>query len=165
MGFGSGVVVDETGIVLQNRGAYFSLDPTAANVLAPGKRTLHTLIPSMALRDGRPAMVFGTMGGDGQAQIHLQVYTAVARFGLNIQEAIEMPRWIHGAADGQESLQMEGRFPPATVAALRRLGHLVHEEGMWQSAMGYAQGIVFDTSTGVMQGGADPRAESIAAAW
>jgi gamma-glutamyltranspeptidase len=164
-GFGSGVVVDGTGIVLQNRGSYFSLDPTAANALAPGKRTLHTLIPSIALRDGRPAMVFGTMGGDGQPQIHLQVYTAVAHFGLNIQEAIEMPRWIHGAIDGKESLQMEGRFPLATVNILRQLGHVVYEQGMWQQGMGYAQGIVFDTSTGVMQGGADPRAESIAAAW
>ncbi|HBE29048.1 MAG TPA: gamma-glutamyltransferase, partial [Ktedonobacter sp.] len=97
MGFGSGVVVDDTGIVLQNRGAYFSLDPTAANALAPAKRTLHTLIPSIALRNGRPGMVFGAMGGDGQPQTHLQVYTAVARFGLNIQQAIEMPRWVHGA--------------------------------------------------------------------
>ncbi|GAC1393202.1 MAG: hypothetical protein NVSMB38_20260 [Ktedonobacteraceae bacterium] len=70
---------------MQNRGAYFSLDVTAANALAPAKHTLHTLFPSMALRNGRPAMVFGTMGGDGQPQTHLHVYTAVARFGLNIQ--------------------------------------------------------------------------------
>jgi len=165
MGFGSGVVVDDTGIVLQNRGAYFSLDPAAANVLAPAKRTLHTLIPSIALREGRPALVFGTMGGDGQPQIHLQVYTAVARFGLNIQEAIEMPRWIHGAANGEESLQVEGRFPPETLEALRQRGHAVNEQGAWLSLMGYAQGIVFDAATGAMQGGADPRAESIAAAW
>jgi gamma-glutamyltranspeptidase len=165
MGFGSGVVVDDTGIVLQNRGAYFSLDPASANALAPAKRTLHTLIPSIALRDGRPAMVFGTMGGDGQPQIHLQVYTAVARFGLNIQEAIELPRWIHGAVDGEELLQVEGRFPPATVDTLRRRGHIVHEQGIWQAGMGYAQGIEFDASTSVMQGGADPRAESLAAAW
>ncbi len=165
MGFGSGVVVDDTGIVLQNRGAYFSLDPTAANALAPAKRTLHTLIPSMALRDGRPAMVFGTMGGDGQPQFHLQVYTAVARFGLSIQEAIEMPRWVHGAANGTVSLRMESRFPPETLQALRQRGHPVEELGAWETGMGYAQGITFDPSTGVMQGGADPRAESLAAAW
>ncbi len=165
MGFGSGVVVDDTGIVLQNRGAYFSLEPKAANALAPAKRTLHTLIPSMALRDGRPAMVFGTMGGDGQPQIHLQVYTAVARFGLNIQQAIEMPRWIHGDTPGGETLLLESRFPPATLDTLRRLGHRVQEHGMWSSTMGYTQGIVFDASTGVMQGGSDPRAEGIAAGW
>jgi gamma-glutamyltranspeptidase len=165
MGFGSGVVVDDTGIVLQNRGAYFSLDPASANALAPAKRTLHTLIPSMALRDGQPAMVFGTMGGDGQPQIHVQVYTAIARFGLNIQAAIEMPRWIHGAANGIESLRMESRFPPETLQALRQRGHMVEEVGAWEAGMGYAQGITFDSSKGVMQGGADPRAESLAAAW
>ncbi len=165
MGFGSGVVVDDTGIVLQNRGAYFSLDPLAANALAPAKRTLHTLIPSMALRNGRPASVFGTMGGDGQAQTHLQVYTALARFGLNIQQAIEMPRWIHGATTDQETLLVEGRFPSETVAALRRLGHTVQVGDDWLTTMGYAQGIVFDTQNGVMHGGSDPRAEGVAAGW
>ena len=165
MGFGSGVVVDGTGIVLQNRGAYFSLEPTSPNALAPAKRTLHTLIPSMALRDGRPAMVFGTMGGDGQPQIHLQVYTAAARFGLNIQAAIEMPRWIHGAANDTKSLHVESRFPPETLQALRQRGHMVEELSAWETGMGYAQGITFDPSAGVMQGGADPRAESLAATW
>lgn len=167
MGFGSGMVVDDTGIVLQNRGAYFSLDPAAANVLAPGKRTLHTLIPSMALRDGRPAMVFGTMGGDGQPQTHLQVYTAVARFALNMQQAIEMPRWVHGAIHGTggETLLMESRFPVETIETLRQMGHEVQEGEMWLSTMGYAQGIIFDPSTGVMQGGSDPRAEGMAAGW
>ncbi|HCI79090.1 MAG TPA: gamma-glutamyltransferase [Ktedonobacter sp.] len=165
MGFGSGLVVDETGIVLQNRGAYFSLNPTSANALAPAKRTLHTLIPSMALRNGRPAMVFGTMGGDGQPQIHLQVYTDVARFGLNIQEAIEVPRWIHAEAGGVQTLRVENRFPQETLQDLRQRGHRVEELGAWEAEMGYAQGITFDTATGVMQAGADPRAESQAAAW
>jgi len=164
MGFGSGVVVDGAGIVLHNRGAYFSLDPDAANALAPGKRTLHTLIPSMALRDGRPVMVFGTMGGDGQAQTHLQVYTAVERFGLNIQQAIEMPRWIHGGTD-EEILLMEGRFPAETVNTLRQMGHTIEEGDPWLTVMGYAQGIIFDPATGVMHGGSDPRAEGIAAGW
>ena len=165
MGFGSGVVVEDTGIVLQNRGAYFSLDPAAANALAPAKRTLHTLIPSIALRNGRPAMVFGTMGGDGQPQTHLQVYTAVARFGLNMQQAIEMPRWVHGATADGEVLQVESRFPAATLEALSRMGHRIQEQGAWTAGMGYAQGIIFDPSTGVMQGGSDPRAEGIAAGW
>lgn len=165
MGFGSGVVVDDTGIVLQNRGAYFSLNPTAANVLAPAKRTLHTLIPSLALRDGRPAMVFGAMGGDGQVQTHLQVYTAVARFGLNMQQAIEMPRWVHGGTPQGETLLVESRIPSTTLDTLHQMGHSIQETAMWSSAMGHANGILFDPSTGVMQGGSDPRAEGIAAGW
>ena len=166
MGFGSGLVVDGTGISLQNRGAYFSLDPAAANALAPGKRTLHTLIPSLALRAGRPAVVFGTMGGDGQPQTHLQVYTALARFGANIQAAIELPRWVHGATtNGGESLQLESRFPAATVADLRQRGHTITELGPWEATMGYAQGIVVDATAGVLHGGSDPRAEGSAVGW
>lgn len=167
MGFGSGVVVDDTGIVLQNRGAYFSLDPNAANALAPAKRTLHTLIPSMAFRNNRPAMVFGTMGGDGQPQTHLQVYTAIEKFGLNIQQALEMPRWVHGGTyqDNIETLLIENRFPAETVEALRQLGHVVEEGNSWSPTMGYAQGIIFDQQNSVMHGGSDPRAEGIAAGW
>ncbi len=165
MGFGSGVVVEDTGIVLQNRGAYFSLDPSRANALAGGKRTLHTLIPSMALREGKPVMVFGTMGGDGQPQTHAQVYTAVARFGLNMQAAIELPRWVHGASPEGEVVRMEDRFPAATIDALRTLGHAIALTGPWDALMGYAQGIIFDPATGVMQGGSDPRAEGCAAGW
>ncbi len=167
MGFGSGLVVDGTGISLHNRGAYFSLDPARANALAPGKRTLHTLIPSMALRDGKPAVIFGTMGGDTQATAHAQVYTALARFGLNIQQAIELPRWVHGRElpGAPEALRVESRFPSASVAALRSLGHDVREIGPWDSGVGHAQGIVFDHERGVLSGGADPRAEGIAAGW
>ncbi|MBF6591475.1 MAG: gamma-glutamyltransferase [Ktedonobacterales bacterium] len=166
-GFGSGYVVEDTGISLHNRGAYFSLDPEAANALVPGKRTLHTLIPSLATWDGRPALAFGAMGGDGQPQTHLQVYTALARFGLNIQAAIELPRWIHGAEEPGEPeiLRVEGRFPTETVAALRALGHEVEEIGAWDALMGYAQGIVIDQERGVLHGGADPRAESAAVGW
>ncbi|GCE30809.1 gamma-glutamyltranspeptidase [Dictyobacter alpinus] len=167
MGFGSGLVVDDAGIVLHNRGAYFSLDPQAANALAPNKRTLHTLIPSMALRDSKPAMVFGTMGGDGQPQTQLQVYSATARFGLNIQQAIEMPRWIHGSPYGgnEEVLLVEERLPATTIQALRQMGHNVQVGEPWLSTMGYAQGIVFDPTNGVMQGGSDPRAEGSANGW
>lgn len=166
-GFGSGYVVDGTGIALQNRGAYFALDPAAANALAPRKRTLHTLIPSLALRDGRPAIVFGSMGGDGQTQIHLQVYTAMLRFGLDIQAAIEMPRWVHGVErpDEGEVVHVESRFPESTSAGLRALGHRVAEIGPWDSAVGHAQGIVVDAEHGVLQGGSDPRAEGAAVGW
>jgi gamma-glutamyltranspeptidase/glutathione hydrolase len=166
-GFGSGYVVDDTGIVLQNRGAYFSLDPHAANALAPGKRTLHTLIPSLALREGRPAIVFGAMGGDGQAQTHLQVYTALVRYGLNMQAAIELPRWFHGADEpsGEEWLWLEERFPRATFTDLEARGHRVAAAGPWDSLMGHAQGIRILQETGVFEGGADPRAEGAAVGW
>jgi gamma-glutamyltranspeptidase len=166
-GFGSGYVVDGTGIALQNRGAYFSLDPEAANALAPGKRTLHTLIPSLALRDGRPAVIFGTMGGDGQPQTHLQVYTALERFGMNIQAAIEMPRWVHEVhhVSGAATLHLESRFPEATLAELRARGHQVSPVGPWENTMGHAQGIVVDHAAGVLHGGADPRADGAAVGW
>jgi gamma-glutamyltranspeptidase/glutathione hydrolase len=166
-GFGSGYVVDGTGIALQNRGAYFSLDPAAANALAPGKRTLHTLIPSLALRDGRPAVLFGTMGGDGQPQTHTQVYTALERFGLNIQAAIELPRWVHEAdeAHGTETLWMESRFPEATLVELRARGHHVTAVGPYESLMGHAQGIMIDQAAGVLHGAADPRADGAAVGW
>jgi gamma-glutamyltranspeptidase/glutathione hydrolase len=166
-GFGSGLVVDGTGIVLHNRGAYFSLTPGAANALAPRKRPLHTLIPSMAMKNGRPAIVFGTMGGDTQPLIHAQVYTALARYGLNMQAALELPRWAHGVEwPGEpEALHMESRFPPETVAELRRRGHNVAEIGPWDAAAGHAHGIVIDATAGVFSGGSDPRAEGIAAGW
>ena len=166
-GFGSGYVVDGAGISLQNRGAYFSLDPAAANALAPDKRTLHTLIPSMALRDGRPAVVFGAMGGDGQPQTHLQVYTNLLRYQMNIQAAIEAPRWAHGAEEaGQmETLRLESRFPEETLAGLRALGHEITAAGALDSAMGHANGIVIDEERGVLHGGSDPRAEGAAAGW
>lgn len=167
MGFGSGVVVAGTGIALQNRGAYFSLNPDHINVIAPGKRTLHTLIPSLALRDGKPAISFGTMGGDGQAQTHLQVYTALEKFGRNIQEAIEQPRWVHGAisSGGEEALHIESRLPESTLADLRRRGHIVEEVLPYDAQMGFAQGIVVDLQHGVYAGGSDPRAEGVAAGW
>lgn len=166
-GFGSGLVVDGTGISLQNRGAYFSLDPDAANALEPGKRTLHTLVPSMALRDGRPAVVFGAMGGDGQPQTHLQVYTNLLRYEMNIQAAIEAPRWVHGADEpGQvETLWLERRFPEETVEALQAMGHTVKLAAPLDSAMGHANGIVIDAETGVLHGGSDPRAEGAAVGW
>lgn len=166
-GFGSGYVVDGTGISLQNRGAYFSLDPSAANALEPDKRTLHTLIPSMALRDGRPVVVFGSMGGDGQPQTHLQVYTNLLRYGMNIQAAIESPRWVHGADEaGQtEALRMEQRFPEATVEELRAMGHEVVMAAPLDSAMGHAHGIVIDEDAGVFHGGSDPRSEGAAVGW
>lgn len=171
MGVGSGLVVPGTGIELQNRAAYFSLDPNHVNHIAPRKRTLHTLIPSMAFaeKSSRPAIIFGTMGGDGQAQTHLQVYTKLINYGMNIQETLEAPRWVHGRTieqpDQGEVLQIENRFPDESLKQLAELGHTVLPVGDWNRMMGFAQGIVINPENGLMMGGADPRADSAAIGW
>src|SRR5205085_7143693 len=95
-GFGSGVVGGETGVMLHNRGSYFSLDPRHVNYLQPGKRTMHTLTPAMVLRNGAPYMALGSMGGDTQPQIHVQLLSAMIDFGKNVQQAIAAPRWRSG---------------------------------------------------------------------
>lgn len=167
MGVGSGLVVPGWGIELHNRGAQFSLDSRKANALAPRKRPMHTLIPSMAFRGSRPEIVFGTMGGDGQAQFHLQIYTNLLRHGLDIQQAIEAPRWLHGLArrGSPEILQLEARFPGHVAESLRAKGHAVEETLPWSAAMGYAQGIIIDRATGLLHGGSDPRADSLSIGW
>jgi len=167
MGVGAGMVVPEYGIELQNRGCYFSLDPAHANVIAPRKQTLHTLIPSIACRNGRPAFVFGTQGGDGQPQIHQQVYAALIDFGLEMQAALELPRWVHGRGmpGDPPGLLMESRFPAETVSRLRELGHNVSLLPAWTGLTGHAQGIAIDHATGMLMGGADPRADGAAAGW
>src|SRR6185436_15185329 len=91
--FGSGVHVPDWGINLNNRGFSFSLDPSRPNVYAPAKRPMHTLIPAMVLRDGEPILVFGSMGGDAQAAVHIQVLRHIIEDGLDPADAIEAPRW------------------------------------------------------------------------
>ena len=111
--FGSCMVAGSTGVVLQNRGAYFSLDPGHPNRLEPRKIPLHTLIASMAKRDGKLWSVLGCMGADGQPQIQMQLYSAMIDFGLDIQEAIEMPRFLSGRfalGEARDTLHIEGRF-------------------------------------------------------
>ena len=93
-GFGSGVVDPATGIGYQNRGSYFSLDDDHPNVLAPGKRTLHTLMPGMLFRDGRPWVVVGSMGGDAQPQIHAQIVSSLVDGGVDVATAVAAPRWF-----------------------------------------------------------------------
>jgi gamma-glutamyltranspeptidase len=164
-GFGSGVVAGETGVLLQNRGAYFSLDPAHPNRLEPGKRPLHTLIASLAFRDDRLWQVMGCMGADGQPQIHLQVYTAMIDFGLDIQRAVEAPRWLAGRfaiGDPRDLLNLEGRFADATVAELARRGHAINRWEAWNELAGHAHGITLDPASGVLVGGADPRSDGAA---
>jgi gamma-glutamyltranspeptidase/glutathione hydrolase len=165
-GFGSGVVAPRSGVLFHNRGSAFSLDPRHANALMPRKRPRHTLIPAMLLRDGEPWVVFGAMGADGQAQTHLQLLLGLVDFGLDPQEAIEVPRWVsQNAPDGAPLVQVEPAVGEATIAELRRLGHEVIVGPYWHHAMGHAQIIMFDRQRGVLSGGADPRGDGIAAGW
>jgi gamma-glutamyltranspeptidase/glutathione hydrolase len=163
--FGSCVVAGDTGVVLQNRGAYFSLDPDHPNRLEPGKIPLHTLIASMAKRDGKLWSVLGCMGADGQPQIQLQLYSAMIDFGLDIQHAIEMPRFLSGRfalGEARDTLHMEGRFPESTIGALERCGHLVNRWGDWNEMAGHAHGITIDAEGGTLSGGSDPRSDGAA---
>src|SRR6266702_1761824 len=163
--FGSGVVAGDTGIVLQNRSAYFSLDPQHPNRLEPGKRPMHTLIASMALKDGRPWQVLGCMGADGQPQIHLQSYVGLVDFGFDIQQTLEMPRWLSGRfniGDSRDLLNIEGRFPEATVRELERKGHAVNRWPDWCELAGHAHGITIDPQSAMRVGGADPRSDGAA---
>jgi gamma-glutamyltranspeptidase/glutathione hydrolase len=163
--FGAGVVAGRSGVVLQNRGAYFSLDPAHPNRLEPGKRPFHTLVASLALRDDRLWQVLGCMGADGQPQIHLQAYTAMIDFGLDVQAALDAPRWLSGRfvlGDPRDLLNLEGRFPERTVAELERRGHAINRWGAWSELAGHAHGITVDPETGALMGGSDPRSDGAA---
>jgi len=156
--FGSGIVAGNTGIVLQNRGSLFSLTPGHPNLLAPGKRPFHTLIPAMVLKDGRPWFSFGVMGGDMQAQGHVQVLANLIDFGMNVQEAGEAPRFRH-TPDG---VALESAISPEARFGLSTRGHrLIESIGQF----GGFQGILIDPVTHVMKAGSDPRKDGMAAGW
>jgi gamma-glutamyltranspeptidase/glutathione hydrolase len=162
--FGSAFMAPGTGLLLQNRGSFFSLDPAYVNALAPRKRTFHTIIPAMALHDGRPVLVFGTMGGEGQPQTQTALLTRMVDFGFDVQEAIEAPRWLYGRTWGEasKSLRLEGRIPDTVANELVRRGHDVQMVTDWSQTMGHAQAIWIDYAHGVLHGGADPRGEGLA---
>ena len=163
--FGSCVTSAETGVVLQNRGAYFSLDPKHPNRLEPGKVPLHTLIASLAFRNDRLWAVLGCMGADGQPQIHLQAYVAMIDFGQDIQQALAGPRWLSGRfglGEARDTLHIEARFPRETIDELERRGHPVERWGDWNELAGHAHGITRDPRTGLLAGGFDPRSDGAA---
>lgn len=163
--FGSCVVAGNTGVMLQNRGVYFSLDPRHPNRLEPGKIPLHTLIASIGKRGGKLWSVLGCMGADGQPQIHLQAYVAMIDFGLNIQEALEMPRFLSGRfglGGARDTLNVESRFPLGTVAELERRGHVVRRWDLWEERTGHAHGILVDAEHSTLIGGSDPRSDGAA---
>jgi gamma-glutamyltranspeptidase len=162
--FGSAFIPEGTGILMQNRGSFFSLDPDEPNVLEPRKRTFHTIIPAMALRDGRPALLFGTMGGEGQPQTQAAILTRMLNYGYNVQQAIEAPRWLYGRTWGDESksLKLESRIADGVATELSRRGHDVEMVEQWSQTMGHAQAIWIDHEEGILHGGADPRGEGYA---
>jgi len=163
--FGSAVVAGSTGVVMQNRGAYFSFDVAHPNRLEAGKTPLHTLIASLGFRKGKLWSVIGCMGADGQPQIHLQTYVNLIDYGRNIQEALEAPRWLSGRfglGEARDTLHIEARFPAATIDELASRGHLLNRWSDWNELAGHAHGIVIDPDSGMRYGGSDPRSDGAA---
>jgi len=152
--FGSGIVAEGTGMLLQNRGCYFSLDPDHVNRIEPRKRTMHTLIPAMAVRDGRPWALFGTMGGDGQPQLQSQVLLNLVEHGLEPAEAVARPR-LRVAAGGA-TVTLEADYPGA--AELARSDKQVQLMPAGHHSFGHAHAIVID-GPGAWRAAADPRSD------
>jgi gamma-glutamyltranspeptidase/glutathione hydrolase len=162
--FGSAVMGGDTGIIMQNRGSFFSLDDKHPNRLEPGKRTFHTIIPAMMLKDGKPVLAYGTMGGEGQPQTQAAIITRLVDFGYDVQQAIEAPRWLMGRTWGMESrdLWLESRISDEVARELRLRGQPVKMVGQWDGTLGHAQAIRIDHQNGLFEGGADPRGDGAA---
>ena len=163
--FGAGVIAGDTGVLLQNRGAFFSLDPAHPNRLAPRKRTATTLIPSMYLVGGRPRFAYGTMGGEGQPQTQAALVVRMVDRGAGPQAAVEAPRWLYGRTWGEptKSLRLESRFGDEVAASLRGRGHDVQIVEAWSDLVGHAQAIALDADG--LRAGSDPRADGAALGW
>ncbi len=163
--FGSGVVLPRTGILMQNRGASFSLDPKALNALAPGRLPFHTLNPALAvLKDGR-VMAYGTMGGDGQPQTQSALFTRHVLYRQSLAEALDRPRWLLGRTWGSPhaSLRLESRFGGNLVDRLLSAGHDVEVlPEPYSDVVGHAGAVVLHPD-GTLEGGHDPRADGGAA--
>ena len=163
--FGSGCVLPKTGVLMQNRGSSFSLDPKALNALAPGRRPFHTLNPAIAaLKDGR-VMAYGTMGGDGQPQSQAAVFTRHVTFRQPLERALDAPRWLLGRTWGstQTNLRLESRFDGQLIDRLMSAGHDVHVlDEPYSDTMGHAGAVILHPD-GMLEGGHDPRADGGAA--
>lgn len=156
--FGSGIVAGDTGICLQSRGSSFKLDEVSWNRIEPHKRPMHTIIPAMVLKNGKPYFSFGVMGGDNQPQAHVQVFLNLVEFGMNVQEAGEAARFRH--TGGQ--LGVESGIGTDVRRLLTLMGHRVV---VMNDSFGGYQGIIIDPVTGVLMGGSDPRKDGCAMGW
>jgi gamma-glutamyltranspeptidase/glutathione hydrolase len=155
--FGSGVTVGDTGILLHNRGALFTLDPSHPNRIEPGKRPYHTLVPAFARRDGQPWLAFGVMGGDMQPQGHVQVLVNLLDFGMNVQAAGDVARCHH--FQSANAVAVEAGFDPSVLQELAALGHhLVRAPGVY----GGYQAVQRDPASGAYAGASDPRKDGLA---
>jgi gamma-glutamyltranspeptidase/glutathione hydrolase len=166
-GFGSHHVPGDLGFVLQNRGTLFALDPNHLNHLEPRKRPFHTIIPGFVTKDGQPWMSFGLMGGDMQAQGHVQVIVDMVDFGMDVQEAGDAPRFSHSGsseptgqpAEGGGTVALESGISASVRRQLEAKGHRLAEEG---GGFGGYQAIRIDLERGVLMGGSDPRKDGCA---
>lgn len=165
--FGSGIVAKDTGVLLQNRGSFFSLDPNHINRLEPNKRTFHTLNPAMLLKDNKPYLVYGTMGGEGQPQTQAAIVTRIVDYGMTPQDAINGPRWLHGRTWGASSnnLKVEGRIPNDVINSLKLRGHDVQVIDDYTDTMGHAGAILVDANHHLLMGATDPRGDGLAAGY
>ncbi len=161
LAFGSGMVAGDTGIALHNRGFGFVLEPGHPNVVAPGKRPFHTIIPAMLFQGEQPRVSFGIMGGDQQAQAHVQVVSNLVDYGLNIQEALDYPRFHYLDTD---RVSLEPEYDAAALNGLRHLGHDLVDPGqvILRGGFGGGQGIMIDPATGAYWGGSDRRKDGCA---
>ena len=158
--FGSGITVNGMGFTLQNRGGCFTLEPDHPNVLEGGKRPFHTIIPGFMER-GDQHVGFGIMGGPNQPLAHAQFVSNVVDYGMNLQQAMESPRFTRNAATGRDAL-IESRFPTATIAGLRAMGHDLTLRSQYSQEMGRGQAVMHDSKTRINYGASDPRADGAA---
>jgi gamma-glutamyltranspeptidase/glutathione hydrolase len=169
--FGTGVVMGDTGIIFNCRGDYYSLVRGEANALEPGKRPRSTLQSTLVMKDGQPFMITGSPGGDDQVMVTLQTLVNVIDFGMNVQQAIEAPRWSTSSFPSSPfphtmlpgAMAVEERIPDATQKELVARGHKLRVAPPWSLASSAA--IIIDAKTGVLSAGADPRVEAYAWAW
>jgi gamma-glutamyltranspeptidase / glutathione hydrolase len=163
-GFGTGIVPRGFGFTLQNRGHNFSLDPDHPNVIAPGKRPYHTIIPAMVTRqDGSLYASYGVMGGFMQPQGHVQVLSALADHNLDPQAALDLPRFCIDVEEAGGRVALEDGIPGKVMEGLKKMGHSVYPvSGYERSLFGRGQVILRDPETGVLCAGSDPRADGCA---
>jgi gamma-glutamyltranspeptidase/glutathione hydrolase len=148
--FGTGITAEKSGVMLHNRGFGFRMQDGHPNCIAPGKRPMHTIIPGMALKDGRAVMPFGVMGGHFQPMGQTLLLSNMFDYGMNPQEALDAPRLFPEGG----KVQVEAHVPAATVAKLNALGHVCEPIA---KPHGGGQAIFMDHDRGVLVGGSDPR--------